>query len=175
MKRISSQEIALSAISCAFATIMMTVGTLYTPLLFTGYLFACAALMLPLAKKYYVGCGLAYIASFTLTMIFNGFNFFDTMPYIVFFGLHPLVNGLQKKYGWNRYVSAAVKAAWFDAAMYAVWRFTFGMNTAIPFIDKYILPIILIAGTAFFLVYDYAMFRCQKQVDFTVDRFLPKR
>ena len=51
MKKISAYEIALSALSCALATILLTVGVYSAVLLFTGYLLACASLMLPLAKK----------------------------------------------------------------------------------------------------------------------------
>ena len=63
MKKVSAYEIALSAISCAIAAIALTVGTLYTPLLFTGYLLACFALMIPLSKNCYWGDVLAFIGA----------------------------------------------------------------------------------------------------------------
>lgn len=174
MRKITSYEIALSALSCAVATIALTVGTLYPPLLFSGYLFSCAALMLPLSKKLYFGSALAYLGASVLTLIFNGFNFWDTMPFILFFGLHPLVNALQKKWRVNKYLAFFVKAAWFDGAAYLTWRFVFSMNTAIPFVDQYILPVILIGGTVLFIAYDICIFRCQKAVDLTVERTIGK-
>ena len=110
MKKISAYEIALSAISCAIAAIALTVGTLYTPLLFTGYLLACFALMIPLSKNCYWGDVLAFIGAGILALMFNGFNIFDTLPFLVFFGLHPLVNALQLKFKINRWIALAVKA-----------------------------------------------------------------
>ena len=62
-KKLSSYEIALSALACAIATILLTVGVYSEVLLFTGYLFACIALMLPLAKQSYLGYLLAYMAT----------------------------------------------------------------------------------------------------------------
>ena len=98
------------------------------------------------------------------------------MPFIVFFGLHPLVNALQLKFRINRWVAAAIKAIWFDASMYLVWRFVFGgMTNSFAFVDEYILPIILIGGTLFFLVYDRLFFRCQGAVNVLVNRFLGKK
>ena len=175
MRKITSYEVALSAVSAAIATIALTVGTLYPPLLFTGYLLSCVALMLPLTGKYYIGCALSYVATCLLTLAFNGFNIWDTLPFILFFGLHPLVNALQKKFKVNKFFALIVKAAWFDGAMYLTWRFVFSMNTAIPFVDKYFLPILLIGGTLFFILYDYATMRCQETVDITVERTMRGR
>lgn len=174
MKRISAYEIALSAIACAIATVALTVGTLYPTLLFTGYLLACFAMMIPLSKKYYVGCALAYVGSSLLALLFDGFRFFDLLPFFLFFGLHPLVNALQLKLKINRWVAWAVKAAWFDGAMYLTWRFVFGMTTSVAFIDRYIVPVLLIGGTAFFLVYDYLIFCCQTNVCRLVNRIIKK-
>ena len=109
MKKISSYEIALSAVSCAIAAIALTVGTLYPPLLFTGYLLACFALMIPLSKNCYWGDVLAFIGAGLLALMFNGFNIFDTLPFLVFFGLHPLVNALQLKFKINRWIALPSK------------------------------------------------------------------
>ncbi|MFQ7077673.1 MAG: hypothetical protein ACLRSW_06885 [Christensenellaceae bacterium] len=69
MKKISAYEIALSAVSCAIAAIALTVGTLYTPLLFTGYLFAGFALMIPLAKNCWWGDVLAFIGASLIALV----------------------------------------------------------------------------------------------------------
>lgn len=174
MRKISAYEIALSAVSCAIATIALTVGTLYSPLLFTGYLFACFALMIPLSKECLWGDVLAFIGASLLALIFNGFNILDTLPFIVFFGLHPLVNALQLKFKVNRWIAFAVKAVWFDVAMYVTWRFVMGAETTLPFVDRYIIPVLLIGGTVFFFVYDYMLFRCQISVNRIVGRIIKK-
>lgn len=129
----------------------------------------------PAGKKLLVGgcarlCGRVYSHS-----VFNGFRIWDTLPFIVFFGLHPLVNALQLKFRIHRWVAAVVKAIWFDVSMYLVWRFVFGgMTNSFAFVDQYILPIIAIGGTLFFLVYDRLFFRCQGAVNVLVNRFLGK-
>ena len=174
MKKISAYEIALSALSCAFATLFLTIGVYSAILLFTGYLFACIALMLPLAKKSYVGYALAYIATCILSLIFGISRFFDLLPYIMFFGLHPLVNELQLKTKINTWVACGLKALWFDATMYVIWRFVFEMTTTIPIVDQYIIPIILIVGTAFFVFYDYVMYKWRYIVNATVKRITRK-
>lgn len=169
-KKLSSYEIALSALACAIATILLTVGVYSEVLLFTGYLFACIALMLPLAKQSYLGYLLAYMATGILSFLFNVSRFWDLLPFILFFGLHPLVNELQLKIKINRWVACAIKAVWFDGTMYLVWRFVFAMTTTIPFVDQFIIPILLIGGTAFFVLYDYLMYRWRAAVNMLVAR-----
>jgi hypothetical protein len=170
MKKISSHEIALSALACAVATIFLTVGIYSAVLLFTGYLFAGIALMMPLAKQSYRGYVLAYLATCLLSLIFNASGFIDLLPFIMFFGLHPLVNELQLKTKINRWLACAVKALWFDSTMYVIWKFVFAMTTTIPFVDQYIFYIILIFGTIMFVGYDYLMYKWRFAVNMLVKR-----
>lgn len=170
MRKISAYEIALSALSCALSTILLTVGVYSEILLFTGYLFACVMLMLPLAKQSYWGYGLSYLATCILSFIFGAGRFLDLLPFVMFFGLHPLVNELQLKTKINHWVACGVKALWFDGTMYVIWRFVFAVTTEIPFVDKYFLPIILVVGTAFFVFYDYAMYKWRAGVNTLVKR-----
>lgn len=170
MKKIPAYEIALSALACALATTLMTVGVYSSIFLFTGYLFAGVALMLPLAKKSYVGYFLAYVATCICSLIFCSAFFFDVLPFIMFFGLHPLVNELQLKTKMNTWVACLIKAAWFDGTMYVIWRFVFDMTTTVAFVDQFILPIILIGGTLFFVGYDYVMFKSRVLVNRLVER-----
>ena len=174
MKKISSHEIALSALACAIATIFLTVGIYSAVLLFTGYLFAGIALMMPLAKRSYRGYVLAYLATCILSLIFNASGFIDLLPFIMFFGLHPLVNELQLKVKINRWLACAIKAVWFDSTMYVIWKFVFAMTTTIPFVDQYIFYIILIFGTIMFVGYDYLMYKWRFAVNMLVKRITGK-
>ena len=174
MKRISSAEISLSALSCALATILITVGVYSELLLFTGYLFSAIALMLPLAKQSIRGYLLAYVATCILSFIFNASRFWDLLPFIAFFGLHPLVNELQLKVKINRWVACAIKALWFDCTMFVIWRFVFGMTTSFEIVDKYIWWIIAFGGTAFFVFYDYTLYKWRAVVNTTVARIIKK-
>lgn len=174
MRKISAYEIALSALSCAIATLMLLIGTYSAVLLFTGYLLACIALMMPLSKQSYVGYALAYIATCLLSLMFGIAHFFDLLPFILFFGLHPLVNELQLKTKINRWIACGIKALWFDGTMYLIWRFVFGMTTTVSIIDQYILPFLLIFGTAFFVFYDYMMYKWRAVVHTLVWRITKK-
>ena len=173
-KKFSAYEIALSALSCAFATILLTIGVYSEILLFTGYLFSCIALMLPLAKKSYRGYALSYIATCLLSFLFNPARILDILPFVIFFGLHPLANELQLKTKINRWVACGLKALWFDFSMYFIWKIVFAMTTTIPFLEGYILPIILIFGSVFFVFYDYIMYRWRAIVNVMVKRIYKK-
>ncbi len=175
MRKISSYEIALSALSCALATLLLVVGVYSELLLFTAYLFGCVALMLPLAKGSYRGYLLSYIATCILSLLFGAAKFLDLLPFIAFFGLHPLVNELQLKTKINRWVACFFKALWFDGTMYVIWKYVFVVTTGIAFLDAYILPIILVGGTAFFIFYDYAMYKWRACVNMLVTRITRKK
>ena len=170
MKKISAHEIALAALSCALSTILLIVGVYSELLLFTVFLFDCIALMLPLAKKSYRGYALSYVATCILSFIFGAGRFLDLLPFVMFFGLHPLVNELQLKTKINRWVACFIKALWFDGSMYVVWRFVFAVTTEIAFIDTYFIPLLLVFGTLLFIFLDYAMYKWRTIINLLVAR-----
>ena len=173
-KKITAYEIALSALACAMATVLLTIGIYSELLLFTGYLFGAIALMLPLAKQSYRGYALAYVGTSLLSLLLNPARIFDLLPFVCFFGLHPLINELQLKSKINRWVACALKALWFDITMYLVWFFLFDAALDIPIDPKYILPIVLVLGSAFFVFYDYAMYKWRYAVNVLVKRIKKK-
>lgn len=174
MKKITAYEIALSALACALATVVLTVGVYTEILLFTGYLFASVALMLPLAKRSYIGYILAYVATCILALLFTSFRIWDVLPFILFFGLHPIVNEWQLKTKLNRWVWFAIKAVWFDVAMYFTCVVLFEITTEIAWLEQWLIPITLVAGTAVFWVFDYMEFRCRALVNMLVKRLSKK-
>ena len=174
MRKITSYEIALSALSCAMATAFLTVGVYTDVLLLSSYLVASIALLIPLSKKSWWGYVLAYLATCILTSIFTSWKFWDVLPFIAFFGLHPLLNELQLKFKINKWLAFGIKAAWFDGAMYLIWRFIFEMTTNYAWLDKYMVWIILVVGTAFFLLYDYALFKWRGIINKLVQRISKK-
>jgi hypothetical protein len=175
MKKISAYEVALSALSCALATVFLVVGTITPILLFTAYLVSCVALMLPLMKQFYLGYFLAYIGTVLLSLLFCGAAFFfDLLPFAVFFGLHPLMNELQLKWNMNKWLAFLIKGLWFDGAVYLIWLFLVEMTSASAWIVPYIIPIILVLGTAFFLFYDFTMFRIRARIEKLLTRIHKK-
>ena len=105
-----SFEIALSAISCAVAVICLLLGFWSDVLLASGYLFGIIALMVPLSKQFYWGGFLAYVGTVILAIIMGAaVRFWDIVPFIMFFGLHPLINALQVRFKINRWLALAIK------------------------------------------------------------------
>ena len=173
-----SFEIALSAISCAVAVVLLLVGLWSNILLASGYLFAMLALMVPLSKQFYLGDVLAYIGTVILALILGAVQqFWDLVPFIMFFGLHPLANSLQLKFNINRWIAFAVKAVWFDLTVLVAYLLIFGGvlggaegSAFYEFVNRYIYLIVFVGGTAFFYPYDYLMFKMQITVDKLVYR-----
>ena len=175
MKRITAHEVALAGISTAIATISLAVGNITAVLLFTGYLVASIALSLPLAKGSYTGYVLAYVATVLLTLLIIGTGgyFIDLLPFILFFGLHPLLNELQVKYRIHRWLALIVKTVWFDGAMLLFW-WLIVQTTGVTWLDAYALPIILIGGSMLFFFYDRTFFRLRFVVYALVKRISKK-
>jgi hypothetical protein len=167
-----SFEITLSAVSCAVAVIFLYLGTFNTYMLATGYLMAEIALMLPLSKCFYAGDALAYMGTCILTLILGAVGkVWVLVPFIMFFGLHPLVNALQLRFKINKWVALIVKAIWFDLTLWVAYILVCGSSigdTSIEIyqlINKYILIIIFTLGSLIFWLYDYVMFKCQMIVN----------
>ena len=172
-----SFEIALSAISCALAIIFLLLGTLSGWLLATGYIMAQICLMIPLSKGFYVGDVLAYIGTCILTILLGAIGqAWLLVPFIMFFGLHPLINVLQLRFNINKWIAYIVKAIWFDFSLWVMYILVFGSSIGDPsieiyrIINDYILVFIFVGGTIIFFVYDYIMFKCQMIVNSLVYR-----
>jgi hypothetical protein len=172
-----SFEITLSAVSCAVAVIFLYLGTFNTYMLATGYLMAEIALMLPLSKCFYAGDALAYIGTCILTIVLGAVGrMWILVPFIMFFGLHPLINALQLRFKINRWLALIVKAIWFDLTLWVAYILIFGSSigdTSYEFyviVNRYILAIIAVFGSIIFWVYDYLMFKCQMIVNSFVYR-----
>ncbi len=180
MKRPShSFEIALSAIACAFAALSLTLGSYVDVFLAAGYLLADFALMVPLAKNFFWGAFLAYLGAVLLAFMFCGFSIFMLLPFLAFFGLHPLLNHIQRRYAkrpWQNALFFLGKAVWFDLAMWLMWAVVlvpvFGVASATwyPFVERYFFAVLFLGGTLFFAAYDIMIFLCQRSADRVVMR-----
>jgi len=158
-----SFEIALSAISCAVATVFLSLGLLNTYLLTFGYLAACVALCLPLTKKFWAGDLLAYAATALLTLIIgNGMAFFwRLLPFLMFFGLYPVATYAQFRFKINIWLARIIKAIWLAGTLVVAWLFVFGMAGGPDFLSGYMLPIIIVAGVLISGFFDFAMIKIQ--------------
>lgn len=173
-KNNKSFEIALSGIACAIAVIFLSLGVFSGWLLATGYCIGIIALMMPLSKNFYKGGFLAYLGTCILTVIMGAAaKFWDIVPFAMFFGLHPLVNAIQKKNNFNRYIAFILKALWFDATLIVGYYLVYGgvlggslfPEQVYQTVNKYIYLIIFTVGTAIFALYDFLIVRLQKAMD----------
>ncbi len=154
-----SKIVVLSALSTAFATIFLVVGS-YLPDFSLAAAFMASISMMPiLIKRSYKGGILTYISTVLLAGIFSGFfTRWDALfPFISFMGLHPLVNTFFKEKKVNKFVALIIKDIWFVAAlslMHLITKLYIGDN---EFINTYIYPILIIGGALIFPLYDYMM------------------
>lgn len=174
-----SFQIALSAISCAVAVIFLSLGFFSGVLIATGYLLAQVALMVPLSKQFYLGDFLAYLGTVLLAIVFGAAaQFWNLVPFVMFFGLHPLVNSFQLKYRVNRWLALIVKMIWFDVTLYVMYLLVFngvlgagyGDSAFFDFVNQYIWLFIVVLGSLFLWLYDYVMFKVQIGVNMLVYR-----
>lgn len=144
----------------------------------TGYLLGVVALMIPLSKQFYRGAFLAYLGTVILAVVMGAAaRFWDIVPFIMFFGLHPLINSLQLKFKINRWIALAVKAVWFDFTLWVAYILIFdgvlgGSNGGefYEFLNRYVYYFIFIGGSLLFIVYDYLIFNLQIGVNKLVYR-----
>ena len=171
-------EIALSGIACAFATLALTVGSYVDWFVAAGYLLAIFSLMVPLSQRFIWGNALAFLGAVLFAFLFSGLGILRLLPFIAFFGLHPLVNFLQMQFVKKKPLHALcflVKAVWFDLAMWLAWVVfvpVFGLESATwyPFVAQYFFLVLFIGGTLFFAAYDYMIILCQRSVNTVVRR-----
>ena len=174
-----SFEIVLSAIACAVAAVSVTVGCYVNVLYAAGILLAVFAVMVPLSKDFIWGAALAFLGSALLAFMFCAFSIFKLVPYILFFGLHPIVNHIQLKYvkrKWIHPLVMLVKVVWFILSMWlafellAVEFFAFDQTTWYEWVMQYFYYVLWIGGAVVFVAYDLLMFLCQKSVNALIKR-----
>ena len=163
-----SFQIALAGISCALAVAALVIGNYVQVIIASMFIVAEVALMIPLSKQFIAADLLAYLATVILGLVVGGLagQWWVFIPFVMFFGLHPLVNCLQLKYSVNRWLALIVKMIWFDA-MLLVWFYALGGLMGLyessfwQTIYNYVWIIILVVGSLLLWVYDYIMFKVQ--------------
>ena len=154
-----SKVVVLSALSSAFATISLVVGSYFPNLSLAAAFTASVFMMLVLVKRSYKGGIMAYLSTVILSGIFTGFfTRWDALfPFIIFMGLHPLVNVFLEDKKVNKIVAIIAKDIWFVVSltlMHLLTKVYIGDN---EFINTYIYPILIVGGALIFPLYDYMM------------------
>lgn len=160
-----SKIVALSAVSSAIGLVLLLIGA-YVDVLDLSCLFmASLALMLPLSKGYRLGAFLSYLACVILGFLLSGFRIQIMLPFTLFFGLHPIINDLQLKYKFNKYLAIILKTIWFIGTLFAMYYLTQIFVVENEIVKQYIVPIIAIGGAVLFWVYDIFMFKFQEMIN----------
>lgn len=174
-----SKVIALSAVSAAFAVVLLALGSFIEVIDITCIMFAGIAVMLPLAKEYYLGAFLSFLSSALLGFIIGGAKVTVIVPYAVFFGVYPIVNALQVKYKVNKILALIVKDIWFLLSMFLyykllVWFTGYDLFADFSFIPeslkKFLVPGLFVFGALIFVLYDIVMLRMQVAVRYLVEK-----
>lgn len=171
--KIPAFEIALSAMACALSTLFLSLGVTNYYIFASGCLFSCICLMLPLAKGFWLGDVIAYIATAVLSLLFGGLATpWRILPFVLIFGLHPIINHLQVRFKWNVLLMLIIKTLWFDGALFLIWWVfgLFGLSFTMDWINDYIIAVVLVGGSVFFVLYDRVIFRCQRLVNLVIYR-----
>ena len=166
-----SKLIALSALSAAFAVIFMVIGAYIPTLDYSAIFMASLCMMIPLTKKSIKSALLTYLATALLSSILVAGRWEVVLPFVLFFGLHPIINYFQKEKHINKFLALAVKDVWFVLTILLVnvlFKNFIAVETA--WMVKYLNYIIIFGGGIAFIVYDFLMMHFQRAMDVIVYR-----
>lgn len=121
--------------------------------------------MLPLAKDTYKGAVFTVIASSLLSFLLAGISFETALPYILFFGFHPIVNKVFQEKSVNKFLAYFIKDVWFVGAMLICYLVTDMFITDNEIFEKYMIYIIIFGGSILFIVYDYMIAYFQRAIN----------
>ena len=167
-----AKTIALSAVIAAFCAILLSVGEFFPTLSLGAAFLAGVAVMVPLAKRSYLGAVLCIIAAALITMLITGFTRFEAIvPFAFFFGVQPIVNRVQAERNWNRWLLLVIKDIWFvgfAVGYYFLFNLVLFENN--EDLNRFALPIIIVGGAIAYVVYDYLSFYFQRYIDILIKR-----
>lgn len=163
--------IALSAITTALSVIFIVIGAFIETFDLSCLFMASVCLMLPLSKNMRLGAFLSYIATAILSFIFSGVRFQILIPYVMFFGLHPIFNEIVVYKKWNKFLAFLIKAVWFIGTLFVTYYFTSMFIFENEIILKYINIVLPIGGLIVFVIYDFVMLRFQVMTRAIIERF----
>ena len=149
-----SKIIAISAVSAAICGTLVTLGSYLGDFDFSFFLFAGIALTIPLYRNSEIGCILAYFAGGFIGLLLSGMNFFVVVPFLVWFGIHPLLGCLLARHGVKKWLAFLIKLALFEVAIFVMLQFTTMLVVDVAFLTENTWLFYLI-GAAFFVFYDW--------------------
>ena len=162
--------IAISAISTALGVVFLIIGAYFQTLDLSCLFMASLLVMLPLSKNSVKGAFLTYGATAILSFIFAINRFHLSLLYLLFFGIHPIINFFHIKAIKKRWYLFIVKGALFLVACYLMF-YAFSMFIVENEFVISVLPVVIaVVGVLFYIVYDFIMLRFQKMTASIIKR-----
>ena len=158
MEKITGREIALSGITAALTVVMVVLSHFVGVLTLTFLALSSLTLTLPMMADSLRGSVLAYVAASGLSFLFVGYV--SVMPFIILFGLYPILDYILRKYLKKRIFILPIEIAFVNLGFLAVF-YAIGLTLAdFPIVDslpvwgKYL--VIYLVLTALFVVFHFA-------------------
>ena len=125
MKKITAREIALSGITAALTVIAVVLSHYVSVLTLTFLALSSVILTLPMMGGSLRGSVLAYLVAAGLSFLFVGY--ISLMPFVLMFGLYPIVDYLLRKYLKKRVFVLLAEIAFANASFVACF-FAIGLT-----------------------------------------------
>ena len=158
MKKITGKEIALSGITAALAVIAVVLSHFVGVLTLTFLALSSVVLTLPMMADSLRGSIFAYVAASGLSFLFVGY--IAVMPFVLIFGLYPIVDYLLRKYLKKRVIVLPIEIVFANLSFVATY-FAIGLTLEdFPIVDR--LPdwgkflVIFTVLTAVFVIFHFA-------------------
>lgn len=158
MEKISGKEIALSGITAAFAVITVVLSHFVSVLTLTFLALSSVVLTLPMMVDSLRGSVFAYVAAAGLSFLFVGYV--AAMPFILIFGLYPILDHILWKYLKKRVFVLPIEVLFanlsFLATFYAIGLTLgdFPIVDTLPDWGKYL--VIYVGVTVAFVIFHFA-------------------
>ena len=132
----SSKTIAISAIAAAFCGVLVGMGGYLGDFDFSCFLLAGIALTLPLYRDSVWGCVLAYLAGSFIGLLFSGFNFVRIMPFLIWFGIHPVLGCVLARKGVKPWIIYLIELVLLEISVFLLLRFTTMLVVKAEFLNE---------------------------------------
>ena len=149
-------QLALAGISAAIALLFVGLSVLVRFSTIAFYVAASIAIMVPLAKRYYLAGFFAYAVSAALGFVIAG-DIYTVAGFVAYFGPMALITGIMfnKKVKW--FISLPIKIVYINGALALLY---FVCNTIMidaSIMEKLSYPVIALVGTLALVLIDYVL------------------
>ena len=158
MKKITAREIALSGITAALAVGAVVLSYFVGVLTLTFLAVASVVLTLPMMAGSLRGSIFAYVVASGLSFVFVGYV--GVMPFVLIFGLYPIVDYLLRKYLKKRLYVLPLEIVFANLSFVATY-FAIGLTiddfpivNSLPVWGKF--AVIFVLLTAVFIIFHFA-------------------